>query len=68
MKSKQRNERKAKTFLRNSGSEFPPLEMIEGGVMHSIQDAYRVIAITDRHINESMSLITRHRRNAVRQT
>ena len=77
MKSKQRNERaRVKALLRNSGSkhvvargkeEGRLLEMIEGMVRHSIQDAYRVIAVTDRHINESASLMTRHRRNAGRR-
>jgi len=70
MKSKQCNER-AKANHRDQAmaqraatpgkEEGLPLEMIEGMVRQSIRDAYRVIAVTNRHINKSTSLITRTR-------
>lgn len=43
-----------------------PLEMIEAMAKQSIRDAYRVIAVTNLHINKSTSLITRHRSPAKR--
>ena len=64
----QRYGRTSKHAAARGKEEGPPPEIIEGIVRDSIEDAYRLIAVIDCHINESTSLMIRHRRNAGRQT